>query len=67
MEELARLFGGQLMLGTIGFGGAEGDFQVLRGMADVAKSAGVPSSFSYSGKSSSTLSSLVSKLGSRWL
>ena len=30
VDELAKRFGGQLMMGTIGFGGAEGDFNVLK-------------------------------------
>lgn len=65
VEDLARQFGSQLTVGTIGFGGAEGDFAVLKGMAAAATAAGAHGSFSYSGKSSSTLSTFVSSLGSR--
>ena len=65
MEEMARQFGSQLTVGTIGFGGAEGDFTVLKGMAAAASAAGAHGSFSYSGRSSSTLSTFVSSLGSR--
>ena len=65
VQALASRFGSRLTIGTVGFGGAEGDFHVLKSMAEAAKAGGAVGLFSYSGQSSSTLSSLISNLGSR--
>ncbi len=66
VRDLAKAFGSQLTVGTIGFGGGKGgEFQVLKSMAEAANESGAYGLFSDSGKSTSSLSSAISSLGSR--